>query len=219
MKRKVIHRVRHCAPRNPKAHRPEGGNDSYRAHPHTQLLSVQLSALSFILLLLLTSCHARKKLVSPMAHAADYEWMSAKVSGEISLSSQLYLPSVGEGLRRSALSFTGSLRMRRDSTVWLSASAFMGVENARIRVTNDSVIVLNRVNQTYLAEPVSTVVQTMQAPSLQELQAMLLGDGSSDHVEIQWGGYSAKIKYDDIQWDEPTTFPMKINKKYERVKL
>ena len=95
----------------------------------------------------------------------------------------------------------------------------MGVENARIRVTNDSVIVLNRVNQTYLAEPVSTVVQTMQAPSLQELQAMLLGDGSSDHVEIQWGGYSAKIKYDDIQWDEPTTFPMKIKKKYERVKL
>ena len=174
-----------------------------------------------IIALLFSSCHARKKLVSPMAHVADYTWMSAKISGELRTENGELKNDSSFSVSRfpfSVFSFTGSLRMRRDSTVWLSASAFMGVENARVLVTNDSVYVINRVNQTYLAEPVSAVVQAEQVPSLHEIQTMLLGDGSSDHVEIQWGPYTAKIKYDDIQWDEPTTFPMKINKKYERIK-
>lgn len=174
--------------------------------------------LTFVLLLLLVvSCTAKKKLVSPMAHAADYAWMSAKFNGELSTENG----GAAVSSQFSALSFTGSLRMRRDSTVWLSASAFLGVENARLLVTTDSVYMVNRVNQTYVAE---TLEKTCQSASLSpmtvhELQALLLGDGTSDHVEIQWGPYLAKIKYDDIQWDEPTTFPMKINKKYERVKL
>ena len=162
----------------------------------------------FLLLLLLTvACTSKRKTVSPMVHAKDYTWMSAKVNGELSMEN-------GENVR-----FTGLLRMYRDSTVWLSVSAFMGVENARILVTNDSVMMLNRVNQTYLAEPISSLMETHQVPSLQELQSLLLGNGSSEHVELQWVPYTAKIQYEDIHWDEPTTFPMKINKKYERVKL
>ena len=140
-----------------------------------------------------------------MAHVADYQWMTAKMSGELKVES-------GE------FSFTGNLRMRRDSTIWMSISAFMGMESIRTLITQDSVVLVNRMNQTYLAEPLSTMTQTMQTPSLQETQALLLGDGSADHVEIQWGPYIAKIRYSDIQWDEPTSFPIKINKNYERVR-
>lgn len=159
-----------------------------------------------VLLLLVTSCTAKKKLVSPMAHATDYEWMSAKMSGELKAES-------------GAFPFTGTLRMHRDSTIWVSASALMGIENFRALVTQDSVILVNRMNQTYLAEPTVTVMETINAPSLQEFQAMLLGNGTSDHVEIQYGPYTAKILYSDIHWDEPQSFPIKINKKYERIKL
>jgi hypothetical protein len=38
-------------------------------------------------------------------------------------------------------------------------------------------------------------------------------------VELQFGPYTAKIRYSDIHWDEPTTFPIKINESYERMKL
>ena len=161
--------------------------------------------LAMAVLSLVSSCDSKKKLVSPMAHVADYQWMTAKMSGTLNVES-------------GALSFTGNLRMRRDSTIWISASAFMGMESIRTLVTQDSVILVNRMNQTYLAEPISIMAQTVQAPSLREIQALLLGDGSTDHVEIQWGPYIAKIRYSDIQWDEPTSFPMKINKNYERVK-
>ena len=164
--------------------------------------------LAMVGLLLASSCTAKKKLVSPMAHAAHYEWMSAKMSGELKVKS-------GE------FPFSGTLRMRRDSTIWISASALMGIENLRALITQDSVILINRMDQTYLAE---TLVETCHGASLppmtlHEFQAMLLGNGTSDAVVVQIGPYLAKIKYSDIHWDEPTTFPMKINKKYERIKL
>ena len=164
--------------------------------------------LAMVGLLLASSCTAKKKLVSPMAHAAHYEWMSAKMSGELKVES-------GE------FPFSGTLRMRRDSTIWISASALMGIENLRALITQDSVILINRMDQTYLAE---TLVETCHGASLppmtlHEFQAMLLGNGTSDAVVVQIGPYLAKIRYSDIHWDEPTTFPMKINKKYERIKL
>ena len=164
------------------------------------MLLVAIAVLSLV-----SSCDSKKKLVSPMAHVADYQWMTAKMSGTLKV-------------EQEELPFTGALRMRRDSTVWISASAFLGMESIRTLVTQDSVILVNRMNQTYLAEPISTMAQTVQAPSLREIQALLLGDGGADHVEIQWGPYMAKIRYSDIRWDEPTSFPIKINKSYERVK-
>lgn len=141
-----------------------------------------------------------------MAHVADYEWMSAKMNMDIT----------APGTELNDVS--GTLRMRRDSTVWISASAFMGMENLRILVTQDSVVMINRLNQTYLAEPISAIEPMSQGTSLQEIQALLLGDGTSDHVELQWGLYTAKIRYSDIHWNEPASFPIKINKNYERIK-
>ena len=160
-----------------------------------------ITAVGF-LLLLLASCSSHKKVVSPTAHA-DYEWMTAKISGEVTLTSNL-----------STFTFNGTLRMRRDSAVWISASAMMGMESLRTLITQDSVIMVNRMDQTYLAEPLQLVAEKMHLPA-----TLLLGNGANDHVAIQFGPYAAKIRYSDIQWNEPTTFPIKINKKYERMKL
>ncbi len=165
-----------------------------------------LSVFLLLALLLFSSCHARKKLVSPMAHAADYEWMSAKMSGAVNMESE-------------EVPFTGALRMQRDSVIWISANALMGMEAMRARITNDSVVVINRLEKTYLSEPLAEVAASLQLPlTLPETQALLLGDGRSDQVELCFGPYTAKIRYDDIHWNEPTTFPIKINQNYERVK-
>ena len=153
------------------------------------VFSFQFSVFSFLLLVLIVaSCSSRKKMVSPMAHVANYEWMSAKMNGEL-------ITENGE------IPFTGSLKMRRDSTVWLSASVFMGMESIRTLMTQ-------------------VLGASIQHPtSLREIQSKLLGNGSSDHVELQYGPYKAKIQYSEIHWDEPTSFPIKINKNYERIKL
>ena len=74
-------------------------------------------------------------------------------------------------------------------------------------------------NQTYLAEPFSDVAQTVHVSSLHEIQSMLLGNGASDNVAIRFDPYTAKIHYSDIQWNNPIEFPLKINKKYKKIKL
>lgn len=159
------------------------------------------------LLLLLASCTSHKKVVSPVAHA-DFEWMTAKMTMDVT----------APGLEFKDVA--GVLRMRRDSAVWISASAMMGMESLRTLITQDSVVVVNRMDQTYLAEPLQLVAEKMHLPAtLQETQALLLGNGANDHVALQFGPYTAKIRYSDVQWNESTTFPIKINKKYERMKL
>ena len=157
-------------------------------------------------LLLVSSCSSKKKLVSPMPHVADYEWMSAKMTMDIT----------APGAEFNHVS--GNLRMRRDSTVWISATAFMGMESLRMVATPDSVVMVNRMNQTYLAEPYAKLAETLQVPSFKEIQALLLGDGSNDQVTLHWGPYRVNIRYSDIHWDEPTQFPIKINKNYQRIK-
>ena len=159
-----------------------------------------------VTLLLIASCSSRKKLVTTMSHA-DFQWMTAKMEMDVK----------APGLE--LINVTGALRMRRDSAIWISAS-MMGMENVRTLITEDSITLLNRVDKTYLTEPLDTVAQKLNIPmTLRECQAKLLGDGNSDHVEVQLGPYSAKIRYSDIRWNEPTTFPIKISKKYERMKL
>ncbi len=159
------------------------------------------------LLLLLASCSSHKKTVTPTAHL-DYQWMTAKMTMDVA----------APGVEFKDVS--GVLRMRRDSAVWISASAMMGMESLRALITQDSVVMVNRMDQTYLAEPLQQVAEKLQLPAtLQETQALLLGHGTDDPIAIQFGPYKAKIRYSEIHWDEPTAFPIKINKKYERMKL
>lgn len=158
------------------------------------------------MLLLTASCTSRKKLVKPES-PANYEWMTAKMNGELKVQNGTY-------------NFSGTLRMRHDSTIWISASAFMGMESFRTLITRDSVVLVNRMDQTYLEEPLSTVSEKWKTPkTIQECQLLLLNGDISEPVELQWGPYTAIIRYSDIQWNQPQTFPIKINKKYERIKL
>ena len=45
--------------------------------------------------------------------------------------------------------FTAQLRMRKDSAIWISLSTGIGVEGARILLTQDSVHYINRIDKTY----------------------------------------------------------------------
>ena len=171
-----------------------------------------LFSVLLLLVLLAASCTTHKKLVNPGDHS-DFQWMTAKMQIEIGTNDTLTS-------HLSPLTLSGSVRMRRDSVIWMSVSAMLGMESVRALMTQDSVVVINKMAQTYFVEPYSTVAKRFHAPAtLRETQALLLGKGDSDHVEIVYGPYRAKIRYSDIHWDEPTTFPIKINKNYERMKL
>ena len=168
------------------------------------------------LLLAATSCASRKKTVAPTP-PQSFEWLTANMSIQ------------AEGNGQSFNDLNGQLRMRHDSLVWLNVTAMMGVEVLRAKVSNDSIWLINRLEKTYLAEPLDTVSAQLGMPlSLPLLQILLLDNNQglppveNQTVQLKtflMGGLSAKIRYNNVRINEKTTFPLKITDKMERVRI
>ncbi len=179
-------------------------------------MKIRLTIALLALLLAATSCASRKKTVAPTPPQA-FEWMTANLD----------IQAEGNGMSFDNL--TGQLRMRNDSIVWLSVTATMGVEVLRAKVSNDSVWVLNRMEKTYLAEPLDSLCAKVGMPlSLPLVQTLLLDNNEGvPPVENQMvqlktfvmGNMAAKIRYKNVKLDEKTTFPLKITDKIERMRL
>jgi len=167
-------------------------------------------------LLVTSSCASRKKVVQPV-QPQTFEWMTANMD----------IQTEGNGMSYDDLS--GQIRMRKDSIVWLSVTATMGMEVLRAKVSNDSIWILNRLEKTYLVEPLDIVSAQFGIPlSLPLVQTLLLDNNEGiPPVENQMvllkvffmEDISAKIRYNNIKLDEKTSFPLKITDKMERIKL
>ena len=169
-----------------------------------------------VLLLAATSCASRKKTVAPIP-PQSFEWLTANMD----------IQAEGNGMNFDDLS--GQMRMRKDSLVWLSVTASMGIEVARAKVSTDSVWIVNRLEKTYLAEPLDTLSTQLGMPlSLSLIQTLLLDNNEGiPPVENQtvllktfvMGNMSAKMRYKNIKLDEKTSFPLKISDKMERIQI
>lgn len=169
-----------------------------------------------LMMLAVSSCASRKKTVAPPQPQA-FEWLTTNFDVQ------------AEGDRLPIDELSGQLRIRRDSILWLSISATMGVEAVRAKVSNDSVWVINRLDKTYLAEPLDTFSALIGMPlSLSVIQSLLLDNNEGlppvEHQTVLlqshlMGGVSAKIRYDNVRVDKETGFPLKITDKMKRIGL
>ena len=180
----------------------------------------KIAILFLLTMLLFTSCASRKKTVAP-APPQSFEWLTANLS----------IQAEGNGVAYNDLS--GQLRMRKDSIVWLNVTATMGVEVLRAKISNDSVWILNRIEKTYLAEHVDSLDQQIGplfGLRLPFAQFVLLdnieGIPPVENQTVGWNQYDyytgeikVKLKYSNIKLDQPTTFPLKITNKMERIQL
>jgi hypothetical protein len=110
--------------------------------------------LFFLLTFLVFSCKTKKEIVTtPTVNEIDtkspaylldkiyqnetrFETLSAKFSADLKT-----------GGNNTA--FKASLRIRKDSAIWMSISPALGIEVARVLITKDSVFFMNRINGTY----------------------------------------------------------------------
>lgn len=73
--------------------------------------------------------------------------------------------------------FTATLRIKKDSVIWVSITALLGIEAFRIMVTPDSVKVLNKLDKLVQLRSVSYLQELAKVPfTFQELQALLIGN-------------------------------------------
>lgn len=78
---------------------------------------------------------------------------------------------------KNTTNLKGQLRIQDDSLIWLSFTPALGIEAARVLLTNDSIKFLNRLNKSYFSgkyELVDSVLNTTIDYAL--LQSMLIGN-------------------------------------------
>jgi hypothetical protein len=143
-------------------------------------------------LLTLESCSpGRKVMKAPIREeGADYlfgklkekelkfDWFSAKFSAEYSN-------------RGKENSFSGQIRIRKDSLIWISLTPMLGIEAVRLMISQDSVKMINRLNNTFFIgdyEYVNRFLNTNIDYDL--LQAILLGN---DLQFYEGGKFKASI--------------------------
>ncbi len=91
------------------------------------------------------------------------EWVNMKVSATSELDGK-------------SNSFTASIRIRKDSVIWISISS-LSIEVARILITHDSLKLIDRINSKYLLSSFSYLNNTFQLEvDFQMLESLIFGN-------------------------------------------
>lgn len=94
----------------------------------------------------------------------DFNYFSSK--GQLTLNS-----------KTENLSSAVSIRMKKDSVIWVSVQPGLGIEAARMMLTQDSVYLMNRLQREYIATDYSFLRNKFQVDvNFEVLQAILLGN-------------------------------------------
>jgi hypothetical protein len=130
---------------------------------------------AFCFLFLFSACKKHSVPVSSTAapertdkiSARNLEFQSFSARGRMHLEE-------GDG---SKLSSNLSLRIRKDSLIWASVVPALGIEVARLRITPDSVHLVNRLNKTFFAGDYSLIREKFKVDvTFAMVQALLLGN-------------------------------------------
>jgi hypothetical protein len=70
-----------------------------------------------------------------------------------------------------------NIRMLRDSTIWISVNAVLGIEALRALITRDSVKLIDKLNKTYTARSITYLQDVTSLPlDLPTLQDLIIGN-------------------------------------------
>lgn len=101
------------------------------------------------------------------------------------------------------ISGIANIRMAQDSLIWISITPGMGIEAARILISEDSVFFMDRINKNYLKLGFAAISKKYQFDmNFQMIQSLLLGNlimpYSKESLNKESAGYSYSQKQKDI---------------------
>lgn len=100
-----------------------------------------------------------------VGHRINYTTFSAKMDVD-------YDDGTGKSLNLNA-----QLRIYKDSVIWASLTAILGIEGLRAYITKDSVKLLDKQNKVYIARSVAYLTEVTNLPlNLSSLQELLIGN-------------------------------------------
>lgn len=139
---------------------------------------ILLILLAVIITVAAGSCKTQKKVLKEELKEHGFEYLYDKM-----LDNQMNFNSLNAKFTlvyeqdKNKTNLRGQLRISNDSMMWLSFTPALGIEAARVLLTNDSVKFINRLNKTYFEGEynlVDSVLNTTIDYSL--LQSMIVGN-------------------------------------------
>ena len=118
-------------------------------------------------------------------------------------------------LEGNNIGLKGQLKMKNDSAIWVSLSLKLGIEVARVMITEDSVKLINRTNKTYFVESVDKFQERLPSEvTMQFLQDILVGNdillSKNDKFKVTIDDNNYKLESDkNTFWITPKTFKVK----------
>ncbi|HEY8387935.1 MAG TPA: DUF4292 domain-containing protein [Parasegetibacter sp.] len=95
----------------------------------------------------------------------DYESFSAKIKVDFA----------GSDGKKNEVS--ANLRMKKDSAIWVSITAVLGIEALRVMITPDSIRLMDKLNKQYEIHPFSYLTEVTKIPlSFSMVQDLLIGN-------------------------------------------
>lgn len=80
-----------------------------------------------------------------------------------------------------------NIKIRKDSLIWASVSAPFGIEIARIKITQESIYFLNRVNKTWLIKPINKIDELLSVNfSFSQIQNILTSNSSIKKLKYKF---------------------------------
>lgn len=144
----------------------------------------------------LLSCRSTRKIQTAIAKKDSVVAVPANDSGKDD--SIRFINAVVSGLKARQINYTtfnakvnvdykggdgknydmnATVRMYKDSAIWISVNAVLGIEALRALITKDSVKLINKLDKTYTARSISYLQEVSQLPlDLKTLQDLLIGN-------------------------------------------
>src|SRR5262249_49197021 len=144
-----------------------------------------------------TSCRSTRKIQTAIAKK-DTVAAPAVVVDHSRDDSIAFMSNVYESIRKNRIDFTTfsakideeyedadgnkydvnvHLRMDKESVIWVSITALLGIEGLRAYITPDSVKILDKQNKVYIARSVSYLQEVTELPlDLHTLQELIIGN-------------------------------------------
>jgi len=143
--------------------------------------------LLFILILAgLQSCKTKREIIKkPLKEQGETFLLEKMAASELdfeSFSARCAVTVITD--KKSKTDFRGQLRIQKDSIIWMSLSPALGIEVARLMITQDSIWFINRIDKTYFRGDYDFINSFFQTTvDFDILQALLLGNDMVDYED------------------------------------